>query len=278
MKIILSRKGFDKANGHGVSPHIVEDGQLYSFPIPSKGNHYTYNDLRFNDELSCGELMRQLGFTDRACARACHTDPDIRRDMFYSPEPLWRPMLGQQGNPQKHLNKQGIGEGDIFLFYGLFQDVEKVGDRYQYVSSSLRHIIWGYLQVGQPPQHISDNREGRLHPHYYAWEQYDPKDQNTVYIAADHLSFAPEKPGYGALSFHPDRVLSWQAGSVPEIYGIFSLPEFFYEVRMTGNPMENRWRKEGGRCLLRAAYPGQEFVIRECPEASDWAKNLLEVS
>ena len=35
MKIILSRKGFDSANGGIVSP-IMEDGTLVSFPIPSK--------------------------------------------------------------------------------------------------------------------------------------------------------------------------------------------------------------------------------------------------
>ena len=34
MKIILSRKGFDSANGGIVSP-IMEDGTLISFPIPS---------------------------------------------------------------------------------------------------------------------------------------------------------------------------------------------------------------------------------------------------
>lgn len=278
MKIILSRKGFDKGNGHGVSPHIVEEGLLYSFPIPSKGNYFTYNDLRFNDALTCGDLMRQLGFTDRACAKACHTDPDIRKGLFHAPEPLWRPMLGQQGNPQRHLRKHNIGEGDIFLFYGLFQDVNKIGGRYQYVSRNVRHIIWGYLQVGQPPLHIPDNREGRLHPHYYACDQYEPKDENTVYIAADHLSFAPEKPGYGVLPYHPGRVLSLQAGSAPETYGIFSLPEFLYDIRMTGNTMEDRWRREGGRCLLRAAYPGQEFVIHDCPEAGDWAQELLGIS
>ena len=34
MKIILSRKGFDSANGGIVSP-IFEDGAMISFPIPS---------------------------------------------------------------------------------------------------------------------------------------------------------------------------------------------------------------------------------------------------
>lgn len=278
MKIILSRKGFDKGNGCGVSPHIVEEGRLYSFPIPSKGNYYSYSDLRFSDELSCGSLMRQLGFTDKACTKSCHNDPDIRKDLFYSPEPLWQPMLGQQGNPQKHLRKQNISEGDLFLFYGLFQDVKKLNGRYCYISNNLRHMIWGYLQVGRPPVHISGNPEGRLHPHFYAGDLYDQKDENTVYIAADHLSFAPKMSGFGVLPYHQGRVLSLNAGSVPEIYNVFSLPEFFFDIRMTGNKQEDRWRREGDRCFLRAAYPGQEFVIKDCPEAAHWAKELLTLS
>ena len=35
MKVILSRKGFDSANGGILSP-IFEDGTMLSFPIPSK--------------------------------------------------------------------------------------------------------------------------------------------------------------------------------------------------------------------------------------------------
>ena len=44
MKIILSRKGFDSANGGIVSP-IFEDGAMISFPIPS-------NDVDTYDSLS----------------------------------------------------------------------------------------------------------------------------------------------------------------------------------------------------------------------------------
>ena len=43
MKIILSRKGFDSANGGIVSP-IFENGTMLTFPIPSNDKE-TYNDL-----------------------------------------------------------------------------------------------------------------------------------------------------------------------------------------------------------------------------------------
>ena len=46
MKIILSRKGFDSANGGIVSP-IFEDGTMVSFPIPSDDED-TYDSLYYN--------------------------------------------------------------------------------------------------------------------------------------------------------------------------------------------------------------------------------------
>ena len=51
MKIILSRKGFDSANGGIVSP-IFEDGTMVSFPIPSDDED-TYDSLYYNGIQYC---------------------------------------------------------------------------------------------------------------------------------------------------------------------------------------------------------------------------------
>ena len=51
MKIILSRKGFDSANGGIVSP-IFDDGTIVSFPIPSDDED-TYDSL-YCDVLQAG--------------------------------------------------------------------------------------------------------------------------------------------------------------------------------------------------------------------------------
>ena len=34
-------------------------------------------------------------------------------------------MLGQAGIAQSHLHKQGVGSGDVFLFFGLYRRVEQ---------------------------------------------------------------------------------------------------------------------------------------------------------
>ena len=44
MKVVLSRKGFDSANGGIMSP-IFEDGTMVSFPIPSKDVRRTTFDM-----------------------------------------------------------------------------------------------------------------------------------------------------------------------------------------------------------------------------------------
>ena len=51
-------------------------------------------------------------------------------------EPGWRPLFGQEGAAETHLANQGVGTGDVFLFFGLFRPVEKAGDGWRYVRGS----------------------------------------------------------------------------------------------------------------------------------------------
>ena len=273
MKIILSRKGFDKGSGGCPSPYIVEEGKLFSLPIPNSRNYFSYKDMKFSDELSCYDLMEQLGISTRN--GNAHTDPDIRRDLFYTPEENWRPMFGQQGMPQKHLHKQGVGEGSLFLFFGLFQDTRKLNGKYSFVPGTLKQIIWGYMQVGEPPVLVERNPDGFLHPHYYSCENYTAKDVNTVYSAADRLSFAPGLPGYGVFNYEKSLVLSKTAGENSKIYNEWELPAHFYRHRMSWHSGEGRWRLVDGKCIVTAAQRGQEFVIQDDPEAEAWAKDLI---
>lgn len=273
MKIILSRKGFDKGCGGCPSPYIVDEGNLFSFPIPNNDSFYSYKDLKYNNELSCYDLMEQLKISSRNCK--AHTDPDIRKELFYKSEKNWKPVFGQQGNPQKHLRNQNVGKGDLFLFYGLFQDVKKIHGRYQFIPGTTKQIIWGYMEIGENPFKINSNPESRLHPHYYSYSTYLEKDENTAYLAPDFLSFAPNKKGYGVFNFKKNLVLSKNEGDRCEIYDIFSLPKHFYEHRMTGNSNEKRWHLKEDKCIVEICSRGQEFVIGDNYNAIDWAKSLI---
>ena len=74
MKIILSRKGFDSANGGIVSP-IMEDGTLISFPIPADED----DKGKFEDLIFCGEsyakILKDLNYKENPKRPNCHLDP-----------------------------------------------------------------------------------------------------------------------------------------------------------------------------------------------------------
>ncbi len=270
MKIILSRKGFDKGSGGGPSPHIIETGELYSIPIPGEdSDYYSYADLRFSESMSCRDLMAQLGIS--TLDMHAHTDPDLRHNLFYDPDPNWMPMFGQQGHPQGHLRNQGIKKGDIFLFYGLYQDVQQINERYSFIPGTEKQIIWGYMQIGDDPVDITGNPNNYRHPHYFNWKNYSSR--NTAYHAAECLSFAQNVPGYGVFRFGRDLVLSQNCGDKCTIYNRWQLPLHFYEHRMSGNK-DWRWSIEEDHCILQAANRGQEFVIDD-ERAVKWAEELI---
>ena len=117
MKLILSRKGFDSSAGKKPSP-IFPEGTMLSLPIPDKASTITYKDIAGNACASVGELVQDLAKispTHRA-----HLDPDLSAHSIPRADG-WRPLFGQEGAAESHLENQGVGPGDIFLFFGLFR-------------------------------------------------------------------------------------------------------------------------------------------------------------
>jgi hypothetical protein len=122
LKIVFSRKGFDTKSGGGASPII--GGRPVSLPIPaSNGETTTYGERGLAGPVATASRGRLAGDS------ACHDDP-----MFWDGH-CW---LGQVGAAQGHLVNQGVGPGDLFLFFGLFADPAK-GERH--------HRLFGYMRV-----------------------------------------------------------------------------------------------------------------------------------
>ena len=70
MKVVLSRKGFDSANG-GIMGPIFGDGTMVSFPIPSKDvekDNIRYDEL-FCDGICMKTILNALGYRG---AEHCH--------------------------------------------------------------------------------------------------------------------------------------------------------------------------------------------------------------
>ena len=147
MKLILSRKGFDSSAG-GVPSPIYPDGRMVSLPIPDKKSDVTYSDISCEGD-SLGPLVAQLTGGRIPSHYRAHIDPDLVQESL--PRLAgWRPIFGQTGPAQSHLRNNGVGPGDLFLFFGLFRRVEGRDGAYTWTTNARPcHVIWGWLQVAE---------------------------------------------------------------------------------------------------------------------------------
>ena len=100
MKLILSRKGFDSANGGCPSP--ILDGRLCSLPIPDAGAWKRYSDISSLRGSSIARMVEDLT-RGRSCEEdGAHLNPDLRRDAI-ARTAGWRPLFGQAAAAQSHL-------------------------------------------------------------------------------------------------------------------------------------------------------------------------------
>ena len=118
MKVILSRKGFDSSAGGMMSP-IMENDDLLSLPIPIGGENKTYGEV-FYGKRSLRDLLVELNPRFNFCD--CHLDPDIEESRHACKLRGWRPAFGQCGAAATTLKRLDVGEGDVFLFLGIFTE------------------------------------------------------------------------------------------------------------------------------------------------------------
>lgn len=238
MRIIFSRKGFDLGSGKAPSPII--DGRPISLPIPtSRRSHTRYADL------GLGNLVEKVTRRKLKAEHLCHHDPMFVEDYC---------LFGQCGIAQSHLQKQQIGVGDVFLFFGLFSD-ERTGE--------LHHRIFGYLQIAesvQGPMALSDliSRFPNLHhPHLIGeWSS-----NNCIYIGEGTTARTAS-----------DRLRLTQKGG-PLRHWI--LPAWIEEQGMTYHGSPRRWLGNG---RLEIVSRGQEFVVdtqNRC-DALRWLDSIIE--
>jgi hypothetical protein len=261
MKIILSRKGFDTVNGGCASPYM-QDGTLLSLPIPSDDN-FTYADFAYNG-LSYDRLLKQLN--PKKEYSACHIDPDIRGDIWLTVPDNWQPAFGQIDSAQGQLRNQGVGAGDLFLFFGWFKQVRQTLDgEFRFVIGAPNlHVIYGYLQVERVLTQPNDIIKYGWHPH--ADGSRRGNKTNALYLARKTLSFDGSKPGCGVLNFTENRVLTLDNCSMGTWKETPAL--------MPTNIVTKRKNSANGRGIY---YKGiwQEMVLKENEESEAWAMSML---
>lgn len=268
MKIILSRKGFDSANGGCPSP-ILPDGTLLSMPIPSDDN-VKYEELCYNNN-KYSSLLEQLN--PRGTYSKCHLDPDIRRNNRLINMPNWRPAFGQTSSSQGVLTNANVEVGDIFLFFGWFRQIELHDGKYRYVRknpndfyhSSDLHVVFGYMQIGEIVKDSEKIADYYWHPH--ASSKYLTEANNALYIPTKKLSFLPNYDGYGTLTFREDRVLTMKN----QTRGTWNAFDFLSPENVYGNK-KNSAKGEG------LYYSGiwQELVVYESEGLLEWVKSIIQ--
>ncbi len=259
MKIILSRKGFDSSSGGCASP-ILPDGTLLSMPIPNDNGNRTYSSIYYEGKPYVDFIpsSKQVSFFNKKC----HLDPDIRKDVV-ARHSDWKPAFGQSDAALSHLTRQGVGVGDIFLFFGWFRRTEWIDGMLRFKRDAPdQHIIYGYMQVRE----IIRSREEvpkwlEEHPHVnHPWKR------NAIYIASDRLSLLPDLPGAGCLDYDVKRVLTKKGQPKRRVW---ALNEFFRDIPISYNKLA--WH---GSDFISAGR-GQEFVFDANDKAIEWAKSII---
>jgi len=279
VKLILSRKGFDSSYGGGASP-ILPDGALLSLPIPDAHGTVTYGELAWG-EVALGPLVAALTRGRIQPHHRAHLDPDLYRAIMPRAKG-WRPLFGQDGAAQSHLANQGVGVGDLFLFFGWFRAVGIVDGAYRYSQQAPdQQVIYGWLQVGSI---LQGAQLPQLAP---AWAAHHPHcvggrgARNTLYIAADQLTLAGAAtglPGAGLVPTYHSRYCLTAPGALRTLW---QLPRWFYphpeRPPLTYHRDLTRWSLTDEFAYLRSATRGQEFVLDTTyyPEALGWVRGLL---
>jgi len=239
VRIVFSRKGFDSSAGGGPSP--IVDGRPLSLPIPAGTASQTrYGDLGLGDHAAKAS-RGALGAND-----LCHHDP-----MFCDNGTC---VFGQHSAAQTHLEGQGVGIGDLFLFFGLFAEEH---------SGEPHHRIFGYLKVEEViplANAIPASLVELGHPHALA-----------MHSANDVIW-----RGEGRTAKHASTALRLTVPEGPP--SLWQRPDWLKRGGLSYHDRADRWiRGAAGHKRLRSVARGQEFVAdigrRKAPRV--WLDQVL---
>jgi len=251
---------------------------MISLPIPLKEAPATYGSIQ-RDGINFGALTSDLTKGRIPPSFRAHLDPDLDSDAV--PRPAgWRPLFGQVDASLSHLSKEGVGAGDLFLFFGWFRPAECVNGRWRYVPGSASvHALWGWLSIGEThdvsaaPDSLKKWAAG--HPHLSGMTNR----QNRLFVAADDLRVGRKRFDAAGLFTHADHRVLTQAGANRSTW---RLPNWMHPdercAELSYHRDAARWaRTDGKHCRLQAVSKGQEFVLK-CQDAgrlSDWLASVF---
>ena len=272
MKICLSRKGLDSESGKMASP-ILPCGCLCPIPIPYARSDVLYSDIHFGAR-TLQEI--RVALKSNSSNELAHLDPDLRQNaLAYRPD-AWRPAFGQSGAAAGHLINQGVGAGDLFIFFGWFRKTILSGGKLKFDPSDShgRHIIFGWLEVGDVVDKLplrGDLAFLEDHPHVRFFKQEGSR--NRIYVSSETGLKA------GLFSTKSESIVLTRDGG-PRSQWLLdeSFESLFVKRDLTYHANETRWGREGEKFTLQAVDRGQEFVFdgNRHPMAKDYFVNRIK--
>lgn len=299
MKIILSKKGIDSSNcSNGVKVELGKE--LLFIPIPNICDLHKYQDIENYYEnknlLQVAEkYIKNCKFTLNIPAKklkdnfkiGCHFDPQLKNCFGGKFQKKFRASFGQVDKAQSYLNANIIDCGDIFLFYGWFYDVEEKKDK---------HIIWGYMQVGDIItfdkngnccSRILNNDKCKIEEaypflknqtHWVNYKKYlkDSKN-NTIYISNNFLKSKENEilktKGYGIFKYDKRLDLTAKNAKSKSDWNVEALKNV--KVNFNSKKLGEYKFDENGNIKIAKGF-GQEFVLYENDKVINWVMNLIK--
>jgi len=250
--------------------------------LPRPESHFessiTYSDLMLPATLqktgirSFGDLINLIPEKQRGSLRPSapvHLDPDIRSGLRAQESVQeWKAQLGQCCSPDAAL--ASIEKGDLFIFFGWYVLAEWK-DQIKITRNKSFHSIWGWLEVGEQPIRVANltemDRRKEVHPHFANLRdgQRHNGNRNSVYVAADKLSFRSDKFGAGVLDYKDSLRLTHPACR-NGCRSLWRLPRFFHQ-RIRPLPSD-AWHAEGSFTCVQAAGQNQEYIFERPADGS----------
>jgi hypothetical protein len=193
----------------------------------------------------------------------------------------WRALFGQTDIAQRVLERERVGTGDLFLFFGWFREVEERAGVFRFVKGAPDlHLIWGWLQVERVLAAETDQIPAwaAYHPHTRYGGRYN---FNTIYVARERLSIDGvqfDVPGAGVFARYDEKLRLTKPSSNRSLW---NLPAWFAPAAgrspLGFHASDSRWSVHGDRVDLQSVARGQEFVLdtSKYSECSGWIRNLL---
>lgn len=232
-------------------------------------------------KLALGTVVNDLTRGKIKSGDPAHVDPDLNFTTM-SRQEGWKPVFGQEGAAEAHLQNHKVKDGDLFIFYGWFRQIEQYNGTFRYVKNAPgQHVIFGWLQIERRiAVHNRSEIPGWALDHAHCIRT-SSSNVDSIYISTDRLQLpgiSIDLPGAGVFP-KLDAVLRLTAPGMSR--SIWRLPIWFYPAErkstLSYHTSLNRWKPEQDYVLLNTVGRGQEFILdcQDFPEAVTWLSGMF---